>query len=30
MDVAISSDRNVTKKEAGKNLKYKNLSIEIQ
>jgi len=30
MDVAISGDRNVIKKEAEKILKYKNLLIEIQ
>ena len=30
VDVAISGDRNVIKKEAEKNLKYKNLTIEIQ
>jgi hypothetical protein len=30
MDVAISGDRNVIKKEAKKILKYKNLTIEIQ
>jgi hypothetical protein len=29
-DVAISSDRNVTTKEAEEKLKYKNLSVEIQ
>jgi hypothetical protein len=29
IDVAISSDRNVTQKESGNKLKYKNLSIEI-
>jgi len=29
-DVAISGDRNVTKKEAEKILKYKDLTIEIQ
>jgi hypothetical protein len=30
IDVAISGDRNVVKKEAEKILKYKNLTIEIQ
>jgi hypothetical protein len=30
IDVAISVDRNVIKKEAGKILKYKDLTIEIQ
>jgi len=30
IDVAISGDRNVIKKEAEKILKYKNLTIEIQ
>jgi len=30
VDVAISGDRNVIKKEAGKILKYKDLTIEIQ
>jgi len=30
IDVAISGDRNVTKKEAEKFLKYKDLTIEIQ
>ena len=30
IDVAISGDRNVTKKEAEKNLKYEDLTIEIQ
>jgi 3-deoxy-D-manno-octulosonic acid (KDO) 8-phosphate synthase len=30
IDVAITGDRNVIKKEAKKNLKYKNLTIEIQ
>jgi len=30
IDVAISGDRNVIKKEAGKILKYKDLTIEIQ
>jgi hypothetical protein len=30
MDVAISGDRNVIKKEADKILKYKDLTIEIQ
>jgi hypothetical protein len=30
IDVAIPSDKNVTQKEAQKELKYKNLSIEIQ
>jgi hypothetical protein len=30
VDVAIPSDRNVIQKEAEKNLKYINLSIEIQ
>ena len=30
IDVAISGDRNVTKKEAEKILKYKDLTIEIQ
>ena len=30
IDVAISGDRNVIKKEAKKNLKYKNLTIGIQ
>jgi len=30
IDVAISGDRNVIKKEAEKNLKYKDLTIEIQ
>jgi hypothetical protein len=30
IDVAISEDRNVIKKEAEKILKYKNLTIEIQ
>ena len=30
IDVAISGDRNVVKKEAGKVLKYKDLTIEIQ
>ena len=30
MDVAISGDRNVIKKEAKKILKYKDLTIEIQ
>jgi len=30
MDVAISGDRNVIKKEAKKTLKYKDLTIEIQ
>ena len=30
MDVAISGDRNVIKKEAEKVLKYKDLTIEIQ
>ena len=30
MDVAISGDRNVIKKEAEKILKYKDLTIEIQ
>ena len=30
IDVAISGDRNVTKKEAENILKYKNLKIEIQ
>ena len=30
IDVAISGDRNVFKKEAEKILKYKNLTIEIQ
>ena len=30
IDVAISGDRNVIKKEAEKILKYKDLSIEIQ
>jgi len=30
MDDAISGDRNVIKKEAGKILKYKDLTIEIQ
>jgi hypothetical protein len=29
-DVAIPSDRNVIQKEAGKKVKYKNLSTEIQ
>ena len=30
IDVAISGDRNVIKKEAGKILKYKDLTVEIQ
>jgi hypothetical protein len=30
IDIAISSDKNVTQKEADKKLKYKNLSREIQ
>jgi len=30
IDVAISGDRNVNKKEAEKILKYKNITIEIQ
>ena len=30
IDVAISGDRNVNKKEAEKILKYKDLTIEIQ
>jgi len=30
VDVAISGDRNVTKKKANKILKYKDLTIEIQ
>ena len=30
IDVAVSGDRNVIKKEAGKILKYKDLTIEIQ
>ena len=30
IDVAISGDRNVIKKEADKNLKYKDLTIEVQ
>jgi hypothetical protein len=30
IDVAIPGDRNVIQKEAEKNLKYKNLTIEIQ
>jgi hypothetical protein len=30
IDVAISGDRNMIKKEAGKILKYKDLTIEIQ
>jgi hypothetical protein len=30
IDVAISGDRNVIKKEAGKILKYEDLTIEIQ
>ena len=30
MDIAISGDRNVIKKEAEKILKYKDLTIEIQ
>jgi len=30
IDVAFSGDRNVIKKEAEKNLKYKNLTIEVQ
>jgi len=30
IDVAISGDRNVIKKEAEKNLKYKDLTTEIQ
>jgi hypothetical protein len=30
IDVAISGDRNVIKKEAEKNIKYKDLTIEIQ
>jgi hypothetical protein len=30
IDVAISGDRNVIKKEAEKILKYKNLTVEIQ
>jgi len=30
IDVAISGDRNVTRKEAEKILKYKDLTIEIQ
>ena len=30
IDVAISGDRNVIKKEAGKILKYKDFTIEIQ
>ena len=30
IDVAISGDRNVTKKETEKILKYKSLTIEIQ
>jgi len=30
LDVAISGDRNVIKKEAEKILKYKDLTIEIQ
>ena len=30
IDVAISGDRNVIKKQAEKILKYKNLTIEIQ
>jgi hypothetical protein len=30
IDVAISGDRNVIKKEAEKSLKYKDLTIEIQ
>jgi len=30
LDVAISGDRNVIKKEAGKILKYKDLTIDIQ
>jgi len=30
IDVAIPGDRNVTKKEAGKILKYKDLILEIQ
>ena len=30
IDVAISGDRNVIKKEAEKILKYKNLTIEMQ
>jgi hypothetical protein len=29
IDVAMPSDKNVIQKEAGKKLKYKNLSIEI-
>jgi len=30
IDVAISEDRNVIEKEAGKILKYKDLTIDIQ
>ena len=30
LDVAISADRNVVQKKAGKKLKYKSLGIEIQ
>jgi hypothetical protein len=30
MDVAIPADRNITQKEAEKELKYKGLCIEIQ
>jgi hypothetical protein len=30
VDVAISGDRNVTKKEAKKSIKYKDLKIEVQ
>jgi hypothetical protein len=30
MDVAISGERNVIKTEAGKNLKHKNITMEIQ
>jgi hypothetical protein len=30
IDVAVTSDRNITQMEAEKELKYKNLSIEIQ
>jgi hypothetical protein len=30
IDVAIPTDKNVIQKEAGKKLRYKNLSIEIQ
>ena len=30
IDIAIAGDRNVTKKEVGKILKYEDLTIEIQ